>query len=261
MHRARDLSMGKPYIDSVETVTLINRQRRENCALGLPSVKKGPLPANARVAVVGYGPSLADTWQDIERGGFDAIWTTSKAHDYLIERGITPHFHTDTDYREHKAYFNTKFDRSVMYRMASQIHPFYTNILTSNFFNVELFHVEQPFGGFFDPRYLRLPAMFDAGLQAAHLAFYLGYRDQEWFGMDASAREKGKAHAGPHEGLEPEYVDIEVAGKPWLTSTLLLRQAFWAEKMLCKQPHMKVKIHGDGVLRPFLLERGKCTVS
>jgi uncharacterized Rossmann fold enzyme len=247
--------MGEPYVEK-DVVPTIQAQRDVNCALGLPSVRKEGL-RDKRVAIIGFGPSLVDTWPRLIEEKYDAIWTVSKAHDFLIERGVIPTFHTDSDYREHKAKFNRMWQPTVRYRMATQVHPSYLEALHGQ--NVELFHVVQPSGGVYDPRYFKSPVMFDAGLQVARLAYELGYRVQDWYGMDASAR-KDQTHAGPHEGLKHNLVPIEIAGKLEMTSELLIRQALWCEKMLCKLPHMRVSILGDGALRPFLLERGKCRV-
>jgi hypothetical protein len=247
--------MGEPHVEH-DRVPTIQVQRDVNCARGLPSVRKNGA-RDLRVAVIGFGPSLADTWSGLLEQDYDAIWTISKAHDFLIERGVMPTYHTDTDANEHKAKFNKLFQKSVGYRMATQVHPSYLDVLAGQ--NVELFHVVQPGGGVFDPRYFKSPVMFDAGLQVARLAYELGYRIQDWYGMDASAR-KDQTHAGAHEGLKHNLVPIEIAGKLEMTSELLIRQALWCEKMLCKLPHMKVSIFGDGALRPFLIERGKCRV-
>ena len=247
--------MGEPFVER-EVVPTIQAQRDANCALGLPSVRKDS-GKDRKVAIVGYGPSLVDTWPRLLDEKYDAIWTVSKAHDFLIERGVVPEFHTDSDYRPHKAKFNQLWQSSVCYRMATQVHPSYLEALRGQ--NVELFHVVQPQGGIYDPRYFKSPVMFDAGLQAARLAYELGYREQTWLGLDASAR-KEQTHAGPHEGLKPPPVQFEVAGRLYTMSPFLVRQALFCEKMLCKTPHMKVSIFGDGALRPLLQERGKCRV-
>jgi hypothetical protein len=243
--------MGPVYYEA-EVEPTLQAQRDVNCARGLPSVRKEGV-RDARVAIVGYGPSLADTWPLLLHGGFDAVWTVSKAHDFLIERGVVPTHHTDSDYREHKAQFNHRFQRTVKYWMATQIHPTYLDRLAGH--NIALFHVMNV--GTFDARYFKQPAQFDVGLQIAYLAYELGYRDQEWFGMDASAR-GAQTHAGSHEGLKPEPVDVVVAGEVRRMSTLLVRQALFAERMLRQLPKLKVKIRGDGALRPFLRDRGRC---
>lgn len=251
--RAASLSAGKPYYET-DMQSVVQAQRDSNCARGLPSVAKDGT-RDARAAIVGYGPSLGGTWQQVADPRFDAVWTVSKAHDFLIERGIVPTHHTDSDYREHKAGFNRLWQTSVKYLMATQVHPSYLDNLTWH--DVRLFHVMNV--GTFDHRYLKQPTQFDAGIQAARLAYEIGYREQEWFGMDASMK-NGKAHAGPHEGLAPEPVEIVVAGKLVTMSTLLVRQAMFTETMLRSLPKLRVRIHGDGVLKPFLLERGRCRV-
>ena len=228
--------------------------RDANCARGLPSVAKDGT-RDARVAIVGYGPSLADTWPGIVQRRYDAIWTVSRAHDFLIERGVVPTHHTDTDFRERKARYNSQFRPTVRYVMATHVHPAYLDVLAGH--DVRLFHIVIPGGGLYPGKYLKMPVMFDAGLQAARLAYELGYRNQDWYGMDASMR-GGAAHAGPHGGDKPEPLTVEIAGRPYPMSTMLVRQALFCEEMLRQTPKMRVTIHGDGALRPFLLDRGKC---
>lgn len=257
MIKARDLKMGLPFAEK-ESVPQAQEQRERNCSRGLPSVRKEGL-RDKRVAIVGYGSSLVDTWpQLVQRGGqFDAIWTVSKAHDFLIERGLVPSYHTDTDYRLHKVAYNKRWQSSVRYLMATQVHPTYLDALAGR--DVRLFHVLQPGGGTFDNRYYKSDVVFDAGLQAAQLAYELGYRTQEWFGMDACVQ-GGKTHAGAHEGLKHDPVEVEIAGKPWVMNPFLLRQAAWCEEMLHRRPKMAVTVLGAGALKPFLLERGRCKV-
>lgn len=253
MIRGVDVSVGPPRVEA-DLVPAVQAQRDVNCARGLLSVRKVGL-RDKRVAIVGYGPSLADSC--IVPGEFDAVWTVSKAHDYLVQRGIVPTYHTDTDYRAHKAQYNRLWQPQVQYVMATQVHPTYLDALAEQ--RVWLFHVVQPGGGTFDNRYFKQPVMFDAGLQTARLAYELGYRKQVWFGMDASCRGT-EAHAGPHEGLPPEYLEVEIAGTVYTMSTMLLRQAAFCERMLRETPRMDVTIMGDGALRPFLQERGRCRV-
>lgn len=254
--------MGEPFVEK-EFAPIVQAQRDANCARGFPSVRKEGV-RDARVAIVGYGPSLTDTHSLIAKREFDAVWTVSKAHDFLLERGLVPTHHTDTDYREHKARYNQRFDPRVRYLMATQVHPTYLDRLVGK--NVALFHNVLPVGTY-DARYFKLPTMFDAALTAARLAFELGYRQQEWFGLDACITPDA-THAGPHEGwqiIDPAGeqlapVQVEAGGQRWLSNAFLLRQAVFAERMLRTVPRMKVTIHGGGMLRPFLLERRRVVV-
>ena len=253
--RSRDLYMGAPYVEK-DVVPTLQAQRDANCARGLPSVRKEGR-RDARVAIVGFGPSLADTWRHLLEREYDAIWTVSKAHDFLVERGVLPTHHTDTDYREHKARYNRLFQQTLKYVMATQVHPVYLDLLAGR--DVSLFHVVQPNGGTYDGRYFKSPVTFDAGLQAARLAYGLGYRVQDWYGMDASARGE-QTHAGPHDGVRPLPVQIEVAGRICTMSAFLVRQALFCERMLRETPRMLVTVLGDGALRPLLQERRRCVV-
>jgi hypothetical protein len=258
----RLLRMGDPYVEK-EFIKTAQAQRAVNCARGLPSVRKEGL-RDKHAAIVGFGPSLVDTWPKLLQQKYDAIWTVSKAHDFLVERGIVPTHHTDTDFREHKALYNKLWQAETRYVLATQVHPSYIDKLAGH--RVELFHVMN--SGLFDMRYLRQPVCYDAGLQTARLAYEIGYRTQDWFGMDASTRPEA-THAGPHEGwriieatgCEPVTpMPVEVAGQERAMNQLLVRQALFVEKVLRETPKMKVTIHGDGALRPFLQERRRCQV-
>lgn len=254
--------LGEPYVEG-HAVPTIQAQRDANCARGLPSVQKEGL-RDKHVAVVGFGPSLVDTWHGLLQRKYDAIWTVSKAHDFLVGRGVIPTHHSDVDFREHKVKYNTRWQAATRYVLATQVHPTYLDVLKD--FDVTLFHVMN--AGTYPGRYMKQPVTFDVGLQAARLAYELGYRTQDWYGLDASVRPEA-THAGPHEGwriiealgnepLKP--MPVLIAGQEWVMNQLLVRQALFCERMLHGLPRLRATIHGDGALRPFLQERGKCRV-
>lgn len=248
----KELTMETP-VASPQALVDVSVNIKANMPLKLPTYVKRKVKGG-RVAIVGYGPSLRDTWELIR--GFDVIWTVSKAHDFLLERGITPTFHTDLDFREHKAYFNKIKSPSTKYILATQVHPKYLELLGDA--DIQLFHSDIP-GADPSPGYRKAEAQFDAGLQAAYMAYENGYHEQHWFGCDASIKD-GTTHAGSHSGLPVELLDIMVDGKIYTSSTLLLRQAMFGERMLCKYAQLNATIYGDGMLKPFLQERGKALV-
>jgi hypothetical protein len=248
------LKMEDPRPEGLATEQ-IREQRRLSCSRRLVSVSKDRdrLPDSARVAIVGYGPSLMHTWPDIT--GLEVVWTVSKAHDFLLDRGVAVTHHTDTDYREHKAGFIKHHARGVKYMIGTAVHPAYLDKLALADY-VRLFHVDTVGSGMMDQRYLRVPPQLDAGMQAARLAFLLGAKEQHWFGFDYDCHD-GATHAGPHEGVTSDKAPVFVGDRQFETTSLLLRGAFSAERMLCKHPHLTVTIHGGGMLRPFLLERAR----
>jgi uncharacterized Rossmann fold enzyme len=237
----------------------LKANRAVNCARRPKAMPKREA-TDGRVAVVGCGPSLADTWPLLVQQKWDAIWTTSKAHDFLLEKGIRPTHHTDVEWRAYKANYNTRASPTTRYVLATHIHPDY--IAARPEAQVELFHVEYEYGGGpYEPGYHKVPVAFDAGLQAAQVAFQLGYREQTWFGFDASA--VGETHhADDHPRMLPhERIDVEAGGRVYRSSNLLVRQALFCERMLGKAgPKMRVTITGDGLMRPFLQVRRRCAV-
>ncbi|MCI0564618.1 MAG: DUF115 domain-containing protein, partial [Nitrososphaera sp.] len=106
-----------------------------------PAWKPDPTPKRHRLAVVGYGPSLRESWEDLKP--YTHIWTVSGAHDFLLERGIIPTYHTDLDYRAYKADFIKTPHSSVKYVMATAVHPAYTEKLKD--FDLQLFHCVSPY--------------------------------------------------------------------------------------------------------------------
>src|SRR6266404_4298328 len=52
------------------------------------------------IAIVCYGPSLNETWEQIK--DFKYVFSCSGAHKFLIERGIIPTYHAEVDPRIHK---------------------------------------------------------------------------------------------------------------------------------------------------------------
>src|SRR5262245_22881028 len=74
---------------------LRDEQIRQNMAMvpgrvvGIDKSARGDAP----IAVVCYGPSLNETWEQVK--GFDYIISCSGAHKFLVERGVIPTFHVD----------------------------------------------------------------------------------------------------------------------------------------------------------------------
>jgi hypothetical protein len=253
----KDITMDEPVADKIGLVAIAPNILENRTRGFAPYNRHRKAPDGSKAAIVGYGPSLLETWEELK--DFEGrIFSTSKAHDFLIERGITPDFHVELDYREHKVAFNKLIGKHTRYLLASQVHPRYFDRLPPE--AIELFHSDIPGAESTGGTYPRVFPMFDVGLQAAYLAYLANYRDQTWFGIDASTAGT-ETHAGAHEGIKAPQFRVLVGNRSYGCSSLLIRQALFVERQLCKYPFLKVKITGDGMLRPFLQERGKAKVS
>lgn len=219
----------------------------------LPKALHAP-KCEERLSIVGYGPSLLDTWQDIKA----PMITTSGAHDFLIERGVIPQYHADMDPRAHKLDFIRKSHADVTYVMASHCPPETWTILKDR--KVLLWHVWS------SPETMKWVSENDPGAQvqiggsaiglgAITVGSRLGFRRFDAYGFDCSKIE-GKRHAGPHRGLAAGHEDLlwQVKDRVFVTSKIMVNTAVefmqWVEKY-----GLDICLHGSGML-PYMMETG-----
>jgi hypothetical protein len=208
-------------------------------------VEPHPRRDGVSAAIVGFGPSLQDTWEQIN--GFDYIFTCSGAHRFLIERGIVPDFHVEVDPRSHKIELLGEPNPSVEYLIASTCHPKYFDHLKGH--TVKLWHV---FDGSEEGLRLLPPGEWavtggcDAGLRAMTLAAFLGFRDLHVFGMDGCARGDYR-HAADHPYGKQSYRPVEVNGKTFYTTGGMLAAATGTVHELEQMPAVTVTFYGEGL--------------
>jgi hypothetical protein len=208
-----------------------------------PQIREFKEVGNETLSIVGYGPSLKDTWEKIRR----PILTMSGAHNFLIERGIVPDFHCDMDPRPHKLQFITPPHKDVHYYMATVCNPWTWEILKA--FKVTLWHAvsgndTERFIDKWDPGTVLISGGSCMGLVAFHLAGCLGYNHFEVFGMDGSWRD-GERHAGPHGGFKHGEVEWDCFGRKFLSSRIMMNSNIELQFMLKNYPILAV-FHGNG---------------
>jgi hypothetical protein len=252
----RQLYMSGTLVDT-KGMPEIYANRAANIPRKLPSVTFDRTP-KGRIAVVGYGPSLNDTWERIK--GFDTIISTSKAHEFLLDRGLKPRYHMDLDSRKHKVEFMERPQPDVQYMLSSHIHPSYPPRLLDAGITPQMFHVAIEPHVKLDPCYATMKARFDVGVQAAEWAFLNGYREQHWFGIEYGCAMGGGTHAGHHWGVQhgPEdRVFVDVDGRKFECTKLFFHGLLLAEQFLCWRAALRCTIHGDGLLGHFAKARNR----
>ncbi len=207
-----------------------------------------------RLSIVGYGPSLLDTWQDIKH----PMITTSGAHNFLIERGVIPDYHADMDPREHKLDFIRNSRENVTYIMASQCPPETWTILKDR--KVLLWHAwsseyTDRWVAANDPGAQINLAGTAIGLGAITVGSRLGFCKYDCHGFDCS-KANNERHAGPHGGLKWGHEDLLwcVEDRIFVTTRIMVNTAFefigWV-----KQYDLDIRLHGDGMLQ-YMVETG-----
>jgi len=201
------------------------------------------------IAVVGYGPTLQDTWQELR--GFKTIITTSGAHKFLVDRDIIPTYHVDIDYRERKAVHLEHPHSDVTYLLGSMVHPKMVANIGSN--RLKLWHLTLA-GIEFPKEDVVLDGYWDVGQQAILVAQALGYRNQHLFGFDYSYDiTTNQTHAGFHNGTPNMRVAAKVGDKYFMTSDAFARGVIVLVQLMEDNPELTLVFHSDGLLTAYLL--------
>lgn len=210
-----------------------------------------------RIAVVCFGPSLEDTWEELRE--FKYIITCSGSHRFLIDRGIIPTWHVEVDPRPHKAKLIGQPHPDVEYLVASLCHKEVFDLLEG--FNVKLWHVFSDEAGreavihAFPRGEWMIPGGRHVGARAMTVARFLGFRDMVVFGMDHSFR-PGKIHAAPHpnEAKEKWHYDVKVGDRLFTTIGAMHQYAQAFFKDVTKLGRVKIELRGDGLLQERVKE-------
>lgn len=198
-------------------------------ARGLPTVQC--MPAHSRtMAIVCFGPSLAQSWRQIPVRGED-IYTCSGAHDFLMDRGIVPMGHVATDPRPEQVAFLEHYHPRITYYPASCCDPAVFDRLADLPRPVRLWHAGE--GEAIETAVLeRDPHAFfilggsNVGLRMIALGSALGYRAFTIYGMDCSLDAEGQRHAGPHPGKAQAPIVVTLAdGQAFSTTSQLVSSA------------------------------------
>lgn len=227
-----------------------------------PSYEPRPEP----VAVVCFGPSLADTWEQVR--DFPFVISCSGSHRFLVERGITPTWHVEVDPRAHKVQLIGPPCAGTHYLIASCCHPAVFDHLTDN--RVSLWHV---FATDAEAKRIlprgewALTGGSSVGLRALSIANFLGFRDLHVFGMDGSEGKTGK-HAAEHPNQPKDYALTTYDGIEYRTTSSMLHCAreTWHE-LDQMGSEVTATFYGDGLVqhmarnyRPNPVAKGKAII-
>jgi len=246
----------RPQLCITEDVRL--SQVTSNVARGLSSLKEFKEPSDEPIAIVGFGPSLNDTWKDIRQ--FKTIFTCSGSHKFLLDKELRPEmfknwYHVEVDPQSHKVGMLGIPQKGIHYLISSNCHPLLFDLLDE--YDVNIWHL-------YDTTRLRdLPTMYprgdivitggsNVGLRVLVLARVLGYKNQHIFGMDYSFSNIDNTHADFHPKFKPEMVKpfrVELEDKTYITTAPMVHYAreFWHE--LESLPDVIAILHGEGMLQ------------
>lgn len=213
-------------------------------------IKPAATTSDVPAAIVGFGPSLNQTWEKLR--DFKVIFSCSGSHKFLVERGVIPTYHVDVDPRAHKVELLGTPHKDVQYLIASACSPKLFDALQG--YDVRLWHifanVEE--GRTFQEMFPRgewcITGGSNAGLRAMTIARFLGYTNQHIFGIDGSFPE-GQKHAASHPNQCPENFATNYNGRGYLTTPAFLECAKQTFHELNQMPDVRATFHGEGLVQ------------
>jgi hypothetical protein len=200
------------------------------------------------LVVVGAAPSLGDHIDDIKRLAAEGntVWVMNSAHDYIVERGITPDAMVMVD----AAPDIIKTPQSgVEYFIASRCSPKVFDALHK--FNVTLWTASEPGVEELMQKANRPWCAIGGGgtvsLRSLYLAFVLGYRRFHLFGVDSSHTD------GLHvydELYVPENITVSVGDKEFTCVMSMARQAedFATQARILLEKGCSIQVYGTGLI-------------
>jgi len=224
---------------------LKNEQVRVNTANVKGRIQESKELTDEPIALVSYGPSLNETWEQIR--GFKFIMTCSGAHKFLVDRGIIPTHHIDVDPRAHKVKLVGEPQKGTQYLIASTCHPDLFAHLKD--FDVKLWHIFDN-----DEHGIRvlphgewaITGGCSVGVRTLTIARFLGFTNQHIFGMDGCEGPTGK-HAAEHPNQNPGYYTLDYEGKDYRTTPAMLEAVKNAFHELDMMKDVKATFYGEGL--------------
>ena len=234
-----------PYPDEVLTEHI-----NYATSLGLGEVTRME-PHGDTAVIVGSGPSVRDQINKIKRylkkGA--TLFAVKGAHDYLMERGLTPDIAVAMDPRPTigQECYRLKND-STFYIVASQVHP---ELIRYLYPNVVLCHCKTALVQKLLPDAEYIDGGCTTGLRTILLAHMFGYRDIRLFGFDSCHTGKLRKVTGEtKEKWKP--VEVQIDGKSYWTDEHFAQQATELPTVLATIPDTRVMAHGPGLIPQIL---------
>lgn len=205
-------------------------------------------PKRNRIAVVCFGPSLADTWEKVRE--FKYVISCSGSHKFLVDHGIVPTWHVEVDPRAHKVKLIGEPQEGTEYLIASTCCPEVFDHLRD--YNVRLWHVfdnDAEATRVLPPGEWALTGGCDVGLRAMTIARFFGFTNLHIFGKDGSEGQTGK-HAAEHPNqAPPQCATVEYEGQTYYTTPSFLEAARQTFHELDMMPDVRATFYGDGLVQ------------
>lgn len=242
----------------IETIT---KQIHENITLGLKNVSESDdFRVNVPIAIVGGGPSLKDTLEEL-RAFPGPVMACGSVHDYLVMNNIDAKWCVICDPDPLITQYMKNMNWETTYLVASQCHPDVFKYLKEHSITYQKCYIWHAGGDKFeDSNFGENQAIIGGGCtigtRAIMMAYAFGYSNIHLFGFDSCLTKDYKHHAYDFETEQESIGDItEIRlGGPdspiFKVAGYMLGQIFDFKKILeIHASRFQFTIHGDGALK------------
>lgn len=204
---------------------------------------------NGIAVIVGSAPSMLDNLGKIREMQEEGckVFAMNNAANVLAEHGIMPDYQVMIDAREATAEL---IGPAKTHLFASQVHPeCFRRVPDAVLWHLQVGNIEDEFPDYEDA-YALIGGAASVGNTATCLAYAMGFRDLQIFGMDSSHKD-GISHA-KHQAIndgDPCAV-VRYNGKEYLCSLTMKLQAekFMETSKALIDAGASITVHGDGLL-------------
>lgn len=220
--------------------------RKYACSLRLPRLKTHK-PHKRKVAIVGSGPSLKETVEELKTFN-GTIIAINSAYDILLDNGIQPTIFLSMDGQEVLNKYLQNKNSSTIYYLASNCAPEVFDYLKDN--EVVLWHCRTN-GIDYPEDEDHLIVGSGSLIAAVRVAKRLGYRDIHLFGSDCSYVDSLYAH--DKKVIPSPSVIVQANGKEYIsTPTLINIVNDFALLYRTFINNAKLTVYGDGLFQEVI---------
>lgn len=223
-------------------------------SLNLPEFHSSIIRNGGKCLVVGSGPSIEYTIDELKESHKKwPIIAVNGAHEYLYDHGITPNVWLTVDPRPMPQNL-VHPNEDTVYLIASRANPETFDALEGC--KRVVWHSWSGKEDYDDLLYgkLQIGGGSTSGLRAVNIAYVMGFREVELYGMDCCLGEKGNKRV-MDEKFDGQTTDIVINGKTFICNMAMAAQAKDFQLLYKIMPDIHIEVKGEGVLAAILRER------
>jgi uncharacterized Rossmann fold enzyme len=252
-----DMGMNQGHGEILENI-------RTNIRRHLPQVKPFR-PNNQRIALIGGGPSLEQTRDELDRCVDDGckLVAMNGTYQWLIDNGYRPSAMVMVDSRPFNAKFITKPVKGCKYFIASQCHPDVFDKL-EGVPDVFIWHAvnnigeEQILEDYYYKRFIFIIGGSTVMLRSIWLMRTLGFKQIDVFGFDSCYMDDQHHAYEQPENDGCEIREVTCMGKKFKCAAWMASQFDDFQHFIASAgSHFELSVHGEGLIAHMMKEGAK----